>query len=150
MSADRTPHPFDLSLARGRDARARLLLALRRQLEPAVVKRLHALREAAPGPTVPAGDYEELATEESIQDLEAALAEREVQTLRGIAEALHRLDRGTYGVCADCHRAIPRERLEALPFAALCRSCQEEAESGRSVARQPGPLYVEEEEDEAA
>lgn len=44
--------------------------------------------------------------------------------LHTIESALSRLDDGTYGVCADCHSDIPPRRLEALPFATLCVSCQ--------------------------
>jgi DnaK suppressor protein len=43
---------------------------------------------------------------------------------RQITKALIRLEQGKYGVCADCGEKIPSRRLEALPYATLCVSCQ--------------------------
>lgn len=48
--------------------------------------------------------------------------------LNEIDEALARVDTGKYGVCADCSTEIPLRRLEALPFATLCISCQSVAD----------------------
>lgn len=45
--------------------------------------------------------------------------------LRQIEDALMRLDAGTYGVCVDCGRSIPAERLVARPFAERCVPCAE-------------------------
>ena len=150
MPADRDAGATNLSPAQHDDARERRLLALRHQLEPAVHERLHALREGPEEAAVPsADDPETAAAEEARRELEAALAESEAQTLRGVREALHRLRRGTYGICADCGRPIPRPRLEALPFAARCRACQEKAEAGRDPARHLEPFYVDEESEAA-
>ncbi|MCA9322380.1 MAG: TraR/DksA family transcriptional regulator [Planctomycetes bacterium] len=41
-----------------------------------------------------------------------------------IDEALIRIKEGNYGVCDDCSDMIPSPRLEALPFARFCVSCQ--------------------------
>lgn len=41
-----------------------------------------------------------------------------------IDEALKRIEKGTYGICSNCSEAIMPERLEALPYAALCIKCQ--------------------------
>lgn len=46
-----------------------------------------------------------------------------LQQVAAIDAALERLDAGTYGVCQVCGRAIPDERLEAIPWAATCVSC---------------------------
>jgi RNA polymerase-binding transcription factor DksA len=40
-----------------------------------------------------------------------------------IDAALGRLDDGTYGTCTRCHRAIPADRLRALPAARTCVAC---------------------------
>lgn len=39
--------------------------------------------------------------------------------------ALKRLDTGQYGTCDGCRLPIPPARLEALPAARLCVSCQQ-------------------------
>ena len=38
--------------------------------------------------------------------------------------ALAKVEAGTYGLCDGCGEPIARERLEALPWAALCVSCK--------------------------
>ena len=48
--------------------------------------------------------------------------------IRKIDLALKRLDEGEYGFCEECSQAISIERLKAIPFALLCRECQEEKE----------------------
>ena len=48
--------------------------------------------------------------------------------LRQVRAALARLDSGVYGVCERCGKPIEPRRLEALPYATLCRDCQETTE----------------------
>lgn len=56
------------------------------------------------------------------------LMENEARTLRHIDGALLTMQAGRYGVCRECGEAIPLARLEALPFALTCVTCQEEQE----------------------
>ena len=60
---------------------------------------------------------------------ETELTERLRQTnshlLRATEEALERIKRGTFGVCADCGRPIGRLRLQAVPWTRLCLNCKE-------------------------
>jgi hypothetical protein len=42
-----------------------------------------------------------------------------------VSEALERIDKGTYGLCLRCGQSIEANRLAALPWVALCISCQE-------------------------
>lgn len=44
-------------------------------------------------------------------------------------EALHRIERGSYGMCLSCGKKISSKRLEAVPEAAYCTACQGERES---------------------
>ena len=41
-----------------------------------------------------------------------------------IDHALAKMDAGTYGVCERCGTPIPKARLKALPYAALCVACK--------------------------
>lgn len=43
--------------------------------------------------------------------------------LRAIEAALDRIARGTFGICVRCGGEISRERLAAVPHAALCERC---------------------------
>lgn len=45
-----------------------------------------------------------------------------------IEEALNSLDEGTYGRCAECDAEISEKRLQALPFARYCITCQSRLE----------------------
>lgn len=45
-----------------------------------------------------------------------------------VQSALNRLKAGTYGLCRDCHRPIPVERLTVLPAAERDVACQERHE----------------------
>jgi RNA polymerase-binding transcription factor DksA len=49
------------------------------------------------------------------------------QQLEETEAALRRLDDGTYGLCERCQNVIDAGRLEALPAARLCMSCQRAA-----------------------
>src|ERR1051325_9255030 len=49
----------------------------------------------------------------------------DTQLLRDIEEALERLRDGSYGICAECGMPVSRKRLEAIPWARFCVSCQE-------------------------
>ena len=41
-----------------------------------------------------------------------------------IDRALAKMDAGTYGICERCGHPIPKARLKALPYAALCVACK--------------------------
>ncbi|MEU1619441.1 TraR/DksA C4-type zinc finger protein [Streptomyces sp. NPDC005722] len=45
------------------------------------------------------------------------------RVLGEIEAAFARLQDGSYGVCPDCARPIPAERLEILPYARCCVAC---------------------------
>jgi DnaK suppressor protein len=48
-----------------------------------------------------------------------------MKLLREIADALHRIDQGAYGVCMECDEPISPKRLDAVPWARYCVACQE-------------------------
>ena len=50
----------------------------------------------------------------------------DVMLLREIQEALGRIDDGSYGLCLECDEEISKKRLEAIPWARHCITCQEE------------------------
>jgi DnaK suppressor protein len=49
----------------------------------------------------------------------------DMKLLREISGALHRIDGGTYGICMECEQPISSKRLDAVPWARYCVSCQE-------------------------
>lgn len=71
------------------------------------------------------------ATELFLRERNIALRNNAQDLLEQVEAALLRIDGGTYGICANCGREIAVERLEALPYATLCITCQSEAEHSR-------------------
>jgi DnaK suppressor protein len=57
------------------------------------------------------------------RELALASAASANEALDDVRHALERLEAGTYGACEGCGRAIPFERLEAIPHARLCVAC---------------------------
>ncbi len=57
-----------------------------------------------------------------------ALDENYPDMLERIAEALRKIDDGSYGTCDRCDSPIKPERLKAIPYATLCVDCQERME----------------------
>jgi|ERR1051326_8739391 DnaK suppressor protein len=52
--------------------------------------------------------------------------------LRMVEEALDRLSSGDYGFCLSCEEAIAPKRLQAIPWARYCVTCQELVGSERA------------------
>ena len=54
------------------------------------------------------------------------LEEQALQELGSIKAALNRIARVTYGICAVCGEPIPMKRLEAVPTALRCVTCEQQ------------------------
>jgi len=63
-------------------------------------------------------------------ELAVGLMAIEAAQLDDIEAAIRRIDDGTYGLCFDCGKPIPRKRLEVLPFAQRCLVCKGNRERG--------------------
>jgi len=50
------------------------------------------------------------------------------QRLRLVVQGLQRIREGTFGVCESCEGPIGQKRLEALPTAHYCITCQKQLE----------------------
>lgn len=72
----------------------------------------------------PADEIDSANTTEEVET-HAGLIARAEEKLRFLDGAMTRLDAGKYGRCLKCGRAIPIERLIAIPFASYCLDCQE-------------------------
>ena len=62
----------------------------------------------------------------------AQALEQESWLLRQVDAARDRIRDGTFGVCLRCEEEIAPKRLQAIPWAAYCVSCQEKTEEGRA------------------
>jgi DnaK suppressor protein len=96
----------------------------------AQIARLNAPREegmAAIGFGKRAGDFTAIATE---QEERAVTAEQLDLQLSVVNRAIAKVDECSYGSCDDCGEPIEGARLDALPTAVRCLSCQ--SKNGRT------------------
>lgn len=77
-------------------------------------------------------ELEERAQKEKLSQGLDQLDEQEKEELEAIDKALGRIELGTYGMCERCGREISVERLEAVPWTALCSTCASAEEQGES------------------
>jgi DnaK suppressor protein len=49
----------------------------------------------------------------------------DMKLLREVSDALHRIELGQYGICLECEEPISPKRLDAVPWARYCVTCQE-------------------------
>ena len=75
-------------------------------------------------------------------DLEVTMLDRESREAVQIDAALERLAQGQYGICRDCGEFIGLQRLQALPFAQRCTTCQSRAEAGERAQRNHPPRSI--------
>lgn len=79
----------------------------------------------------PKADDLDRAVEAGAMELLVKLGDTERRELEEVTLSLEKLQRGDYGKCEVCSELIPKPRLEALPTARLCVSCQEADEQNR-------------------
>jgi len=65
----------------------------------------------------------DLGTDNYEQEFTLSLLQNQEQALDEIADALERIREGTFGRCEECHAAIPKARLHALPYTRHCVAC---------------------------
>jgi DnaK suppressor protein len=73
-------------------------------------------------------DVSDRASEGFEDELAVGLMAIEAAKLDDIEAAIQRIDDGSYGLCMNCGKPIPRKRLEVLPFARRCLTCEGENE----------------------
>jgi DnaK suppressor protein len=105
-----------------------------------LIQRRDALRKALAGDLSllkelreqSSGDVVDFALDSAQDEISSQLAEVESRELANVELALERMREGSYGICEGCGTNIPIIRLQALPYATCCISCQQELEkSGR-------------------
>jgi RNA polymerase-binding transcription factor DksA len=97
---------------------------LRERAEEIATRREHLKREGENMLDSELADYDQHPADEGTETHEQELDETTELMLEAEAEnvelALQRLAQGQYGICIDCGKEIPRERLEAIPEAVRC------------------------------
>jgi len=73
-------------------------------------------------------DAMDAASESAVNDVEACLGELRGAELVEIHDAFQKLSDGTYGMCAECGKRIPKARLRLVPAVSLCVACKRDRE----------------------
>ena len=61
-----------------------------------------------------------------MHDMDSSLISHEKYVLNEINEALDKISDGSYGICANCHKKIEKDRLDIIPETTLCATCAKE------------------------
>ena len=69
-------------------------------------------------------DLADVASDDMDRKMIEAIGSQDLKRLRMIDSALTRIKQGKYGLCMKCGKKIPRERLEAIPYALMCVECK--------------------------
>lgn len=77
-----------------------------------------------------AQDLADMASSAYTKEFLFSLSNTERDMLHLVDEALVRIDSDRFGVCAVCASPVERKRLDAVPWARHCLSCQEMQEQG--------------------
>ncbi len=85
-------------------------------------------KEGRDAVSIEAKDFGDMATESAGQEMSFAISDAGRRSLREIDEALAKINDGTYGTCTRCTKTIDPARLEVVPHAIYCISCQEAVE----------------------
>ena len=69
-------------------------------------------------------DFVDLCSDGFDTELDLCLLESGDRVLAEVNAALARIEAGRFGICEDCGCTIGKQRLNAIPYARLCLSCQ--------------------------
>ncbi len=79
----------------------------------------------------PSQDIADKAANSYTKEFLFSLSNSERRLLQQVDDALSRIESRGYGVCASCEDTLNLKRLQAVPWATLCISCQEKQELGQ-------------------
>ena len=77
------------------------------------------------------GDAIDSSVEEQDRELDLLLQDREQSRLKGIENALQRMESDDFGYCDECGENISKKRLLAVPLTRMCINCQSNEERNR-------------------
>jgi len=69
-------------------------------------------------------DFADIASDDIDRKMLETIGSKDMKRMRLIDSAITRIEQGKYGLCMKCSKKIPRERLEAIPYALMCIECQ--------------------------
>lgn len=116
-------------LTHGQTAQLKVELELRQQaLQHQLAEHLHGQTRAERAHEVAQQDNDDAPQRAPEREIAMALTDHERAELGAVSDALARLGKGGYGICADCEGTIPFDRLKVEPWAARCVTCESRRE----------------------
>jgi RNA polymerase-binding transcription factor len=103
------------------------LLARREELLKTIARTEEEGRTADDDPTV---DLADKAANSYTKEFLFGQTNTDRTLLQLIDEAIERIKDNTYGTCVECDDELQQKRLDAVPWARHCVSCQEKQEQG--------------------
>src|ERR1700693_523953 len=103
------------------------LVPRREELFETIARHEEEGREADDDQTV---DLADKATNSYTKEFLFGMTNTDRTILNMIDAALKRINSNEYGLCANCQEEMQQKRLEAVPWAKHCISCQEKMEQG--------------------
>jgi DnaK suppressor protein len=103
------------------------LMTRREELMKTIARTEEEGRQADDDPTV---DLADKAANSYTKEFLFGMTNTDRTILNMIDEALKRIKANEYGLCANCQEEMQQKRLEAVPWAKNCISCQEKIEQG--------------------
>ena len=73
-------------------------------------------------------DLADIASDDIDRRMIEAIGTQDLKRLKLIDSALTRIQLGKYGICVKCSKKIPKDRLEAIPYALMCIDCKTQDE----------------------
>jgi RNA polymerase-binding transcription factor len=104
------------------------LLEKRRELTQAYLRDKNYGKESDDGGTQ---DLADKASTSYTKEFLYSLSNSERSVLQQVELALSRIAEGEFGTCEECGEPIQKKRLDAVPWARYCLSCQEAVDRGR-------------------
>jgi len=103
------------------------LTTRREELMKTIARTEEEGRQADDDPTV---DLADKAANSYTKEFLFGMTNTDRTILNMIDEALKRIKANEYGLCMNCQEEMQQKRLEAVPWAKHCISCQEKKEQG--------------------
>jgi DnaK suppressor protein len=72
--------------------------------------------------------YAETGTDNFERETALNIATGETERLKDVADAIKRIEDGSFGVCEGCDEPIAKKRLEVFPAARYCIKCKSKIE----------------------
>ena len=98
------------------------LLSLKQEIIDTLVSNNEDFRAIVEG--LDPKDVADIASDDIDRKMLETIGSKDMKRMRLIDSALTRIEQGKYGSCMRCGKKIPKERLEAIPYALMCIECQ--------------------------